>query len=220
MTKGHTFLILVCLLLFVDEMIAQNEFNMLQADAGLVYITFDFDPAPAISIGYARSFAIDAIDRNLTLSIELMKPIFLKDFQNFQIELGSRIRVVESDNLKLLNRFSFILHSVGTHFYRGKNLSIEEALMFGRFGNNFYLAGETGYTRYLTNYIKRDDEPDAKGQWYTGAGGKVTFGMITGYRFDNGLDLSLRSGLVKTERFKKFNPAGPPIFANVGIGYQ
>jgi len=204
----------------VQQAGAQNEFNMLHAGDGFVYVTFDFDPAPSVSFGYARSFGIDDIDRAVTFSVELRQPIFLLDLHNFQVEVSSRIRLVGSSAEKLINRFSLIYHSEDNYLFSGQGFSFEEAVLAGSFMEHPYLFGEIGYTKFFLTRIRYKTKPDTPGTWYRGAGGKFTFGLVGGYTFGNGLDLSLRSGLVKTETFKNFNPAGPPILVNLGVGYR
>jgi len=213
--------VLVGLLSFpVQQAGAQNEFNMLHAGDGFVYVTFDFDPAPSISLGYARSVGVEGIGRDVTFSVELRKPIFLFDLNNFQVEVSSRIRLVGSGAEQLINRLSFIYHAEDNYLFSGQGFGFEEAVLGGSFMEGPYIAGEIVYTKFFLTRIRYKTGPGRQGTWYQGAGGKLTFGLLGGYTFDNGLDLTLRSGLVKTETFKNFNPAGPPILGNIGVGYR
>lgn len=214
-----SFLLVVACWLQGRETNAQNEFNLLHASGGIVYLTFDFDPAPSLSLGVARSFGIDALARDVTFYAELTKPLFLPGLANMQFESGSRFSLVASGDWNVVNRFSLIYHAEDNYLFTGRSLSAEAALLPGYYARHRYAGAEVGYTRFWRTRIRFKDDPDPA-RWYWGAGGKMTLGLIGGYTVDSRLDLTLRTGLVKTAAFRNFNPAGPPLYANAGIGYR
>lgn len=212
-------IILVACGIHIGPARAQNEFNVLNASGGIVYATLSFDPAPAISLGYARSFGFDLLARDVTFSVDVTKPIFLPTMKNLRLTAGSRIAILESGSWKVVNRFSLIYHATDNYLFSGRSLGFEDAILPGYYSHDTHASAEFAYAAFWRNRIGFKSEPGG-GRWYRGSGGKFTFGGFVGYAPAREIDLSVRMGIVVTERLGRFNPAGPPLVMNLGVGYR
>ena len=100
--------LLIILIFFISfnihSIFAQSIFNHLDSDMDSVYTIFKFDPTFALSLGYIHSFPVDIIQRDISLGAEFTWPIFLNILKNYQLELSSRINLLEIDSWSIVNK--------------------------------------------------------------------------------------------------------------------
>ena len=208
----------------MQKLPAKEVFNRMQAGGKCAYLNFEFDPTSSIVAGYARSFEIKVINRNLTLTGDITLPIFLLDLKHYRVTIGSRIAFFNSERWNILNRFSIINKGTDNPVYSGNLFSIEDGFIGGYFSNKWYAAGEFGYEKFLLTHIKHTDwyrdyvHTNAKDGWYSSTGGNFSFGLQGGYLFRDIIELTLRLGMYKTEAFN--DPAGVPFYTNIGVNYH
>jgi len=215
------FLVLAVMVQFIS---AKEVFNRTQPGEQRIYSTFDFDPAPAITTGYAAGFKLEAINRTITVTGDISIPIFLLDLKHYRIQIGARVPVFNSQYWNVMNRFSLIQEGTDNSIYFGSSLGIEQGLLMGRFADKWYVAGEANYRKFLLMYMEHSDwyrenvYADAKDGWYGSTGGMFNFGIQGGYTFGGILEATLRLGIYKTEAFH--DPIGLPFYANLGLAYH
>ena len=222
--KKIIFITLIITLFQLQNIYAKEVFNKMEAGQKNLYIGFEFDPTFAGTIGYATSFKIDSLNRNLTLAWDITLPIFLFDLKHYRVEMASRIPFFNSESWNILNRFSLINKGTDNGLYYGNNISIEQGFLMGYFGKSWFIAADISYEKFLVTYIEHTAlyrnlvYSDAKNGWYSSTGGNFNFGLQTGYSFSKTIEATIRCGLYQTEDFN--NPVGVPFFANLGLNYR
>ena len=218
-------IVIICIcLLQANILSAQEVFNTLTAGEQRVYSSFEMDPVFNIMAGYARSFRMDALNRDITFAANLTLPIFLLDMKHYTAELATRISLVSHENLKVVNRLSLINKGNDNPVYNGNMVSVKEGLLFGIFKENWFLSGEIGYEKFLLVRLEHTDwyrelvYESVKDGWYSSTGGNISFGFQVGYTIANKIELAMRAGIYKTEGFR--NPAGAPVYGSLAVSYH
>ncbi len=203
---------------------AQEIIGTMKPGEQYVYSNFNFDPTFAVTFGYVRCFELKMIERSLCISGDLTFPIFLMDFQHYRISLGTRLPLFNTRRWNIVNRLRILNKGTNNDIYQGNLLSLEEGFLLGYFLDQWYMAGELGYEKFLlihirhSSWYRKNVYAGAKDGWYSSTGGKFTFGLQGGYTFNDLIGVVLRLGIYKTEAFN--DPVGVPFFANLGIVYH
>jgi hypothetical protein len=198
--------------------------NLAGPETKTVYLNLGLDPAFVAGVGYTQSFSIPAIKRDLTLIADFAVPIFLPDLKDYQLQVGSRIPVIGYKGLELVNRLNLKLSGNQTWMFYATGLSLEEGVLLGYFHPRFFVAGEFDYTKFLVTYYQHTDEyreryfENAQDGWYANTGGIFTVGVQTGFSIGKHLELGLRVGVFKTERWN--SPNASPALANLTVNYR
>lgn len=202
---------------------AREVMNLEEPGTRVVYLNLGLDPTFVAGVGYAQSFPIPAIKRDLTLIGDFAIPIFLPDLKDYQLQVGSRIPVIGYKGLQLVNRLNLKLTGNQTWMFYVTGFSFQEGALAGYFHPRFFVAGEFGYTKFLVTYYQHSDEyrervyADAQDGWYANTGGSWTVGLEGGFNVGR-FEFGLRAGAFKTERWN--SPIASPFLANLTVNYR
>jgi hypothetical protein len=98
------------------------------------------------------------------------------------------------------------------------------AVVAGYYRPSWYAAGELGFDKSVTSYLKHSDImrtyvfPGIKDGWYIPSGGNYYYGIQAGKTLGESLDLSLRLGATSAE--DNDEDAVLPYYLQLGLGVR
>ncbi|UCF97317.1 MAG: hypothetical protein JSV89_19410 [Spirochaetaceae bacterium] len=180
------------------------------------------DPAIIFSAGYARGIRFDAINRDLLVSAEIAFPIAELDFKDNRIKTGIQMSIVSRNGWDFSTAIHAIFRGTENWMHRASNIGFDVAALGGFYGKKWFSALELCYDKALMTKITATDAyrdevySEFKDGWYINTGGYFQAGLRAGLQLGH-LELKLRSGLQRTERFESMTV---PFFADLGVNYR
>jgi hypothetical protein len=144
------------------------------------------------------------------------------DARDMRGRVSVRTSVFRVGPLRLTGDGEAIARTTSNSIYRAVGFGAASNWTLGVYRLRWFVAAEAGYDKTVATRITHTDwyrsyfDPSAKDGWYGDTGGTLHSGVTTGLTFGP-LELMMRSGVVRTERF---NETLPPLYASVGVGYR
>jgi len=189
------------------------------------YLLAGADRAPLLSVGYGRSVAVPVLPRQVTLVGDLGLPVFISPLRNLRATVAARVLVLRASprGWNLLNRVEARVVTTQNYVHDSFSVGLGDSVLGGYFGQRWFVAGELGYYRSLSTYLKHSDaytemHSGARDGWYRSMGGGFSAGLQAGWTPGLGVELGLRLVAERTERFNA--PTGLPFTLTVGAAYH
>lgn len=178
------------------------------------------EPTPFASLEYGVTTTV--FDRPSTLHGELTLPIFRLDGTSHRERIGASSFVLPSSAWNANVRTSVWHHAGESIFARHNAIGVDLWVRPGWYRSWGAIAADIGWEHTLAvrmDHLDRytDDVSGVNDGWYTGGGGRFSFGLTGSYRIGS-VTTSLRGGIRTTERL---NPTVFfPFYARLDVAYQ
>jgi hypothetical protein len=185
----------------------------------LVHAGFGIDGAMNIDVGYVRSLT-SLVGTPLAIGTRLSLP-FVPEGADFDAVALSQVVFLLPSGFGVSPRVELGVRNAHTLFINTTDLGIHLDTMAGYFGERVLTAAEVAWEKSLSMYAVPTDRyreqayPDARSGFYSGGGGIFRFGIALGVRLFSGSDLTLRTGIVRSEHFENVDLM--PFYAQLGF---
>lgn len=185
----------------------------------LVHAGFGVDGAMNIDVGYVRSMT-SLVGTPLVIGTRLSLP-FVPEGADFDAVALAQLGVLLPSRFGVSPRVELGVRNAHTLYINTTDFGIHLDTMAGYFGKRVLAAAEVAWEKPLSAYAVPTDRyreqayPDARSGFYSGGGGIFRFGVAFGVRLFSGSDLTLRTGIVRSERFQSVDLL--PIYAQIGF---
>src|SRR5262249_27863291 len=142
------------------------------------------------------------------------------DMHDWRTRAIARTSIAQWGTFRMTGEGALIARGTSNSIYNALNLGASTAFTAGAYRPGWFLAAETGFDKAISTRITNSDwyreyyYADAKNGWYLTPGGTVHVGLTGGATLGH-LELTVRAGTLRTERF---NSLAPPMYASVGAG--
>lgn len=174
---------------------ADKQHNMAYAQLGLDYGT-------TVRLGYARLLGASI---PTLLCIDFSTPMGEVVFDDFEIRLGSKLRIMELRNFILGAEFFGSSRRSASNMVAATGLGAEASVIAGYYRPMWHVAGEYGYDKTICTYLKNSDDmrqyvySDIRDGWYSTTGGNFHYGMQGSKSIGTMIDITARGGLISAE---------------------
>jgi hypothetical protein len=185
----------------------------------LVHAGFGADAALTVDAGYVRSLA-SLVDTPVVIGARLSLP-FVPEGADFEAVALSQVGFISSSRFGVSPRVELGVRNAHTLYFNTTDFGFHLDMLGGYFGERFLAAAEIAWEKSLSAYSVPTDRyreqayADARSGLYSGGGGIFRFGVALGVRILSGTDLTLRTGIVRSEHFQ--NVDFMPIYAQLGF---
>ena len=191
-----------------------------QDQRNIVQLNFGYDFGVTSQLAYNRSVEFF---RPMVLGLDYSFPMGNNLTDDFKVRVGGQMEIVEvggfSATLKImgnLRRFQNALASV-------VSFGSDFAVLAGYYAPAWYAAGEFGFDKSITSYLKHSDLmkadfPGIRDGWYIPTGGHYYYGIQAGKTIGDSYDLSLRLGATRAQDSDE--NAMLPYYVQMGFGIR
>jgi hypothetical protein len=185
----------------------------------LVHAGFGADAALNVDFGYVHSLT-SAVGTPLVMGTRLSLP-FVPKGGDFEAVVLSQIGFLTPSRFGVSPRVELGVRNAHTVFVNTTDVGFHVGAMGGYFGERTLTAVEVVWEKPLSAYTVFSDRyreqvyADARSGLYSGGGGFFRFGICLGVRLFNASDLTLRTGIVRSEHFQSVDLL--PIYAQLGF---
>ncbi len=187
--------------------------NIVQLNAG-------YDFGVTAQVGYSRSLTIV---KPVVFGLDYSFPMGNDLLDDFKVRLGAQVELVEIGGFSATVKILSNLRRYQTDFVRIVSFGSDFAGVAGYYTPTWYAAGEFGFDKAVTSYLKHSDFlramfPAIRDGWYVPTGGHYYYGIQGGKTLGESLDLSLRVGATDAQ----FNDeeAVLPYYLQLGLGMK
>ncbi len=186
----------------------------------VVQLNVGYDYGLTAQLGYSRSFTII---KPVVFGLDYASPMGNDLLDDFKVRLGAQVEIVEIDGfsatVKILSNFG----RYQTDLVRIVSFGSDFAGLAGYYNPSWYVAGEFGFDKAVTSYLKHSDImkamfPAIRDGWYVPTGGHFYYGIQGGKTLGESLDLSLRVGA--TDAQLNDEEAVLPYYLQLGLGVK
>ncbi len=186
----------------------------------VVQLNFGYDFGATAMLGYSRSFTLV---RPVILGLDYSFPMGSDLLDDFRVRIGAQVEVVQiggfSATLKILSNFRRYQNPM----VRIVSFGSDFAALAGYYKPTWHAAGELGFDKSITSYLKHSDVmkadfPGIRDGWYVPTGGHWYYGVQAGKTIGESFDLSLRLGLTNAQDDDE--NAVLPYYAQLGLGVR
>jgi hypothetical protein len=187
----------------------------------VVQLNFGYDYGVTAQLSYSRSLVII---KPVLLGLDYSFPMGKDLLDDFRIRLGGQVEIVDmggfSATLKIMSNF----RRYENDMVRVVSFGSDFAVVAGYYRPSWYAAGELGFDKSVTSYLKHSDImrtyvfPGIKDGWYIPSGGNYYYGIQAGKTLGESLDLSLRLGATSAE--DNDEDAVLPYYLQLGLGVR
>lgn len=186
----------------------------------MVQFSFGYDFGVTAQLGYNRSFTMI---RPVVVGLDCSVPMGSDLLDDFKIRLGGQMEIVELDGFSATIKISSIFRRYQTQLVRIASFGSDFGLLAGYYSPTWYAAGEFGFDKSITSYLKHSDVmraffPGIKDGWYIPSGGNYYYGIQGGKTIGESFDLSLRLGGTSAQNHDE--NAVFPYYAQLGMGLR
>lgn len=188
--------------------------------SNLMQLNFGYDYGVTAQIGYSRSFTLVVpVAVGLDVSVP-MGDVLLDDFKT---RMGAQVEVVQAGAFSATVKIAGNFRRYQTQLVRIVSFGSDFAAVAGYYKRTWYVAGEFGFDKAVTSYLKHSDimrasYPAIRDGWYVPTGGNFYYGIQGGKTIGESLELSLRLGATNAQ-FDDEN-AVLPYYAQLGLGMR
>jgi len=187
----------------------------------LVQVSFGYDYGVTTQLSYSRSLVII---KPVLLGFDYSFPMGKDLTDDFKVRLGAQVEIVEaggfSATLKIMSNF----RRYENDMVKIASFGSDFAAVAGYYRPTWYAAGELGFDKSVTSYLKHSDImrkyvfAGVQDGWYIPSGGNYYYGIQAGKTLGGGFDLSLRVGATTAEDNDK--DAVLPYYLQLGLGVR
>ena len=167
----------------------------------VVQLGFGYDYAATAQFAYGRTFSWV---RPVMVRLDYSFPMGEDLFDDFKVRLGGQMEIVEAGGFSATVRILANLRRYQTTLVRIVSFGSDFALLAGYYRPTWHAAGEFGFDKSITSYLKHSDVmrahfPGIRDGWYLPTGGNYYYGIQAGKTIGESLDLSLRMGATNAQ---------------------
>jgi hypothetical protein len=198
-----------------------QSFSRLEPGEQTVTLETGLEGAVAASVGYATGVRIESLDRTVMPFCEGTLMMAHPDLGDYAARAGAQSSLLRLGWFDLSAQLGFGVAGTDDSIHRATALRADAVLLAGHYGRSWFAVAEGGYEHAFLTYIKNSDYyraffPGARDGWYGNSAGTVHAGAKGGIKL-GGVEVVLRAGVTKTERFNDLNL---PFYATLGAGYR
>ena len=187
--------------------------NVIQVNAG-------YDFGVTAEFGYARYFTLL---RPVVVQVDYSFPMGSDLLDDFKVRLGGQMEVVEVGGFSATIRILSNFRRYQNELVRIVSFGSDFALVTGYYHPAWYAAGEFGFDKSITSYLKHSDIlksffPGIRDGWYIPTGGHFYYGIQAGKAIGERFDVTLRLGATKSQFDDE--EAVLPYYLQLGVGVR
>ncbi len=186
----------------------------------VVQFNFGYDYGVTAQLGYGRSFTLI---RPVAVGLDFSVPMGDVLVDDFKARIGGQVEIVEAGAFSATIKIASNLRRYQTQLVRIVSFGSDFAAVAGYYKSTWYAAGEFGFDKAVTSYLKHSDVmkanfPAIRDGWYVPTGGNFYYGIQGGKTIGESLELSLRLGATRAQ--DKDENAVLPYYAQLGLGMR
>jgi hypothetical protein len=220
MKKIAAVMILVMAMVGVSSSQNVNWRSLGEGQRNVIQFNFGYDFGATAQVGYAHSFTIIL---SVLVGLDYSFPMGGVLLDDFKVRLGGQIEVVEIGGFSATVKIMSNLRRYQTQLVRIVSFGSDFAALAGYYRPTWYAAGEFGFDKSITSYLKHSDLmkavfPAIKDGWYIPSGGHYYYGIQAGKTIGETFELSLRMGATRVQFDDE--EAMLPYYAQLGLGVR
>ncbi len=191
--------------------LSEDKPNVVQLNAG-------YDFGTTVRAGYSRSIALI---RPVVVGVDFSLPMGSDLTDDFKVNLGGQMEVLEAEGFSATIKIASIFRRYQSDLVRMVGFGSDLGVVAGYYHPSWYAAGEFGFDKAITSYLKhsdimRDVYPAITDAWYVPTGGHFYYGIQGGASIGELIDLTVRAGATRAQ-FNDEN-AAIPFYFQFGVG--
>ena len=186
----------------------------------VVQLGFGYDYAATAQFAYGRTFSwvrpvVVALDYSFPMGSDLL--------DDFKVKLGGQIEIVEIGGFSATIKISSVFRQYQSALVRIESFGSDLAALAGYYKSTWYAAGEFGFDKSITSYLKHSDImkadfPGIRDGWYIPTGGHYYYGIQAGKTIGESFDISLRWGATNAQDNDENDVL--PYYLHLGLGMR
>ncbi len=186
----------------------------------ILQVTVGYDYGATAQLGYNRAFTLI---RPVVVGVDFSVPMGDVLVDDFKARIGGQMEIVQAGGFSATIKISSPFRRYQTPLVRIVSFGADFGAVAGYYASTWYAAGEFGFDKAVTSYLKNSDimkasYPAIRDGWYVPTGGNFYYGIQGGKTIGETLELSLRLGATYAQ-FDDEN-AVLPYFAQLGLGVR
>ena len=186
----------------------------------IIQLNFGYDYGVTAQVAYNRSLSMI---RPVVVGLDFSVPMGNVLLDDFKVRLGGQMEIVALDGFSATIKISSVFRRYQTQLVRIASFGSDFGLVAGYYSNSWYAAGEFGFDKSITSYLKHSDVmrtyfPGIKDGWYIPSGGNYYYGVQGGKTIGDSFELSLRLGATTAQ--DRDENAVLPYYAQLGLGMR
>ncbi len=192
--------------------------NENQTHIAYLNIGYDFGMTTQMGYGYKlKTF------RMLLFNVDYSFPLGENIIDDFKTRLGGQIEIVDFHNFILTAKAYAIFRKYKNQYVDMSSFGSELAILIGYYRPTWHIAGEFGFDKSITTYLKHSDDmkkhfPNITNGWFLPSGGHFFYGLQGSKTIGNNFELSLRVGGLQAQK-NEVN-ALLPYYAQLGFVWR
>ena len=176
----------------------------------LVHAGFGIDGPMQLEVGYVHSFS-----KPVVVGARLVLP-FVPEAIDFELAVLTQVALRHSSGWGIAPRFELALRNLKTRTAKITDGSLRIDFMGGYYGERFSIVGEAEWEKPFITHVQVYQTN--RSGLFPGGGGLFRFGLAGGVRFFSGTEVTLRLGVVRSEKFAEIDML--PLYAQLGINHS
>jgi hypothetical protein len=186
----------------------------------VVQLGFGYDYAVTAQLAYGRTFSWI---RPVMLRLDYSFPMGEDLLDDFKVRLGGQMEIVKVGGFSATVRILANLRRYQATLVRIVSFGSDLALLAGYYKPTWHAAGEFGFDKSITSYLKHSDVmkanfPGIRDGWYIPTGGHYYYGIQAGKTIGESFDLSLRLGATNAQDNNENDMV--PYYLQLGMGMR
>jgi hypothetical protein len=220
MKKSAAVMILVMVMAGVSYSQNINWRSLGEDQRNVVQLGFGYDYAATAQFAYGRTFSwvrpvVVALDYSFPMGSDLL--------DDFKVKLGGQIEIVEIGGFSATIKISSVFRQYQSALVRIESFGSDLAALAGYYKLTWYAAGEFGFDKSITSYLKHSDVmkadfPGIRDGWYIPTGGHYYYGIQAGKTIGESFDISLRLGATNAQDNDENDVL--PYYLHLGLGMR
>jgi hypothetical protein len=191
-----------------------------EGQRNIIQLGFGYDYAVTAKFAYGRTFSWI---RPVVLRLDYSFPMGEDLLDDFKVRLGGQMEILEAGGFSATVRILANLRRYQTTLVRIVSFGSDFALLAGYYKPSWYAAGEFGFDKSITSYLKHSDVmrtnfPTIRDGWYVPTGGHYYYGIQAGKTLGESFDLSLRLGATNAQANDENDVL--PYYLELGFGLR
>jgi len=186
----------------------------------VLQLTFGYDYGVTAQLGYSRSFTLI---RPVVVGLDFSVPMGDVLLDDFKVRIGGQVEIVQAGAFSVTVKIASNFRRYQTQLVRIVSFGSDFAAVVGYYKSTWYAAGEFGFDKAVTSYLKHSDimrayYPAIRDGWYVPTGGNFYYGIQGGKTIGETLELTLRMGGTRAQMHDE--GAVLPYYAQLGLGVR
>ena len=186
----------------------------------VLQLNFGYDYGVTAQLGYSRSFTLI---RPVVVGLDFSVPMGDVLLDDFKVRIGGQVEIVQAGAFSVTVKIASNFRRYQTQLVRIVSFGSDFAAVVGYYKSTWYAAGEFGFDKAVTSYLKHSDimrayYPAIRDGWYVPTGGNFYYGIQGGKTIGETLELTLRMGGTRAQMHDE--GAVLPYYAQLGLGVR